>query len=683
MLSTSMSPRDQGYAAESLDDLDLESRSGQAGESSHAQMEEDSKDKSFQRAGTKDSRFMHPDDSLHLHWYETTVRLRGMFYIFFSLAVVMALSLGCTAEAFFFIMASPEDSGLSFGIVVGILLTPLSLLLTAIYVDECIDMGLDAADKPSFGLFRAAVTAATRCFGKVQTDHVERALVLFVETVPIIFAIISLVMSPSKVYWYKEVGRGYCLGGLICALCICITYIACHAHVGHIPARDELMAELYHNMGPLGRFRRAEGSGAHELIDKPNHWGRACCFGLLGLCIEIGVILVFLFFHRLYAICIGELLATLLWAFALRSYAPRLLGKAFWCTLIFFILLAASLLMGTMQSAEPNPSELDPMVLGPASMNFNTSLESRLPLHFEASPLSPHPASPICRTSWGEEGGLKNWGLSILDLSIMAFASSFGGEADVREGLGKMLNGTFPDWELLEVENWNTTGRWIVVAIPSRNVRIISVRGTTNLRDAYANLQIYSAIVVLQLMGILTPVLSLMPQTVIQRVAGGGITKSFRQRFRVEARLADAARKHKEEAKKAGQVLVMTGHSLGGALVGAVSTQVGVPGVGFSPPGLLFQKFQWDLDLVQLTRAFTVVQPTNDVVPQVDSQRGLIEWLPCGESALTCHRLTHTACALWAQCGDSRPRDWRPTCSRWFGPEDLNLPVGEGEGRKA
>ena len=64
MLSTSMSPRDQGYAAESLDDLDLESRSGQAGESSHAQMEEDSKDKSFQRAGTKDSRFMHPDDSV-------------------------------------------------------------------------------------------------------------------------------------------------------------------------------------------------------------------------------------------------------------------------------------------------------------------------------------------------------------------------------------------------------------------------------------------------------------------------------------------------------------------------------------------------------------------------------------------------------------------------------------------
>ena len=150
------------------------------------------------------------------------------------------------------------------------------------------------------------------------------------------------------------------------------------------------------------------------------------------------------------------------------------------------------------------------------------------------------------------------------------------------------------------------------------------MRGTTNLRDAYANLQIYSSIVVLQLMGILTPVLTLMPEGVIQRVAGGGITKSFRNGLRVEARLADAARKHKEEARKAGQVLLMTGHSLGGALVGAVSAEVGVQGIGFSPPGLFFQKYQWDLDVSQLTKAFTVIQPTNDIVPQVDRQ-GLLK----------------------------------------------------------
>ena len=381
-----------------------------------------------------------------------------------------------------------------------------------------------------------------------------------------------------------------------------------------------------------------------------------------------------MFFNKLYAICAGELLATVLWAFALRSYAPRLLGKAFWCTLVFFVVLAASLLMGTLQAAEPNPADLDPLVLGPAAAGFNQSLDSGLPLHFESSRLSPSPGYPICRTSWGGKEAL-----NILDLSIFAFASSFGDEADVREGLGKMLDGVFPDWQLLEVESFKTTGRWIVVALPSRGVRIISVRGTSSLRDAYANLQIYSSIVVLQLMGFLTPVLSLMPKGVIQRVASGSITKSFRRSFRVESRLSEAAWKHKEEARKAGQVLLMTGHSLGGALVGAVSTQVGVEGIGFSPPGLFFQKYQWDLDLFQLTKAFTVIQPTNDIVPQVDVQRGLIEWVPCTESTLTCHRLTHTACLLWAQCGDVRARDWRPTCSKWFGPEDLNLPQAGAE----
>ena len=184
-------------------------------------------------------------------------------------------------------------------------------------------------------------------------------------------------------------------GGLIWALCVCFSYISCHIHVGHVPWRDALMSELYHNMGPIGRFKRAHGTDSHSLLfDKPNHWGRACCYACLGLCIEIGVVVLFLFFHRLYAICIGQLLALLLWAMALRSYAPRLLGKAFWFTLIFFIALTSSLLIGTVQSAVPDPSRLEPLVWGPASAKFNDTrltLDTSLPLNFETSDFSPSP----------------------------------------------------------------------------------------------------------------------------------------------------------------------------------------------------------------------------------------------------------------------------------------------------
>ncbi|CAE7313249.1 ppiB [Symbiodinium sp. KB8] len=132
---------------------------------------------------------------------------------------------------------------------------------------------------------------------------------------------------------------------------------------------------------------------------------------------------------------------------------------------------------------------------------------------------------------------------------------------------------------------------------------------------------------------------------------------------------------HEAEAKAAGQKLLMTGHSLGGALVGAASAAHGVDGIGFSPPGLYYQVQKFDLTLADLQSTFAIVQPANDVVPRVDKQRGMIQWIQCLESAAQCHRLTHTACELWARCGDSSKRDWRQTCSRWYsgGPNgDIN-----------
>lgn len=72
-------------------------------------------------------------------------------------------------------------------------------------------------------------------------------------------------------------------------------------------------------------------------------------------------------------------------------------------------------------------------------------------------------------------------------------------------------------------------------------------------------------------------------------------------------------------------------------------------------------------------KSFTLVQPANDVVPRVDKQRGMIEWIDCDTSAPTCHRLTHTACELWANCGDFRKRDWRKTCSQWYSEGCLAL----------
>merc|ERR1712217_152346 len=98
-----------------------------------------------------------------------------------------------------------------------------------------------------------------------------------------------------------------------------------------------------------------------------------------------------------------------------------------------------------------------------------------------------------------------------------------------------------------------------------------------------------------------------------------------------------------------------------------------VSGVGFSAPGLYYQTRQFDIAEVSLQDSFTNIQPNNDVVPRVDTQRGMIQWLYCDLDPISCHKLTHTACELWAQCGDQRDRDWRKTCKRWYTKRLLNL----------
>eukprot|EP00913_Durusdinium_trenchii_P004805 g4463.t1 len=208
-----------------------------------------------------------------------------------------------------------------------------------------------------------------------------------------------------------------------------------------------------------------------------------------------------------------------------------------------------------------------------------------------------------------------------------------------------------------------TVGRWVVIALPKMKLRVISVRGTSNVQDAFADLKLYSSVAVLQFMAILTPVLSLMPVSVTRRLVNSHLTNTLFGNKAIWDRLQHAAARHKKEARDKGEILLMTGHSLGGALVGAVSSVIKVDGIGFSPPGLYYQVLKYSGTLQGLYDSFTVIQPSNDVVPRVDKQRGMIEWIDCDTPPATCHRLTHTACELWVKCGDARKRSWRQTCS--------------------
>eukprot|EP00931_Biecheleriopsis_adriatica_P058045 TRINITY_DN34481_c0_g1_i1.p1 TRINITY_DN34481_c0_g1~~TRINITY_DN34481_c0_g1_i1.p1 ORF type:complete len:678 (-),score=103.51 TRINITY_DN34481_c0_g1_i1:344-2377(-) len=625
---------------------------------------------------------LHPNDDMHKHWYETTVRLRATYFVFFSLAVYLALALGLTMELFFAVMATPPTQGMttSWGVIVGIMLIPVLLLVTAIFVDEIVDIGLDGMDLPAFGLVRATITTSIRSLRpNFKASKTEQGLLTAFEGIPLLTAFVSACLLTPRIYWYKNLLTGYCLGGLIFGLLLAVVYVVSHIHVGHDPSRDEKMSTAYYNMGHVGDFKDVEDAVDEPALEKKDaHWGRFTAYISVALGIQILNVILFATLHAFVAVFLCQLLATVMLALAVHSFAPRLLGKAFCITYVFFIVLTLGLLLGTMAEIGPDAAKtgIKPLALGPAAEGYGNGSKAfgDLPLDFVLSDASPTPGYPICSAHWGYWGMRVEEKLDILDLAGIAYASSFPEANEVRHSLWAFFNGTeLQHWNLLEVESAGTVGRWVVVEFPRQRLRVVSVRGTSTVQDVYADLQTYGSIAVLQMMSMMTPVLSLLPVPVTEMLVSGSFARIVFGQQDIFKKLATAVEGHKKEADRLGQKLLITGHSLGGALVGAASASFGLEGIGFSPPGLFYQSMKLDVDWKQLQYSFTVVQPSADIVPRVDTQRGMIEWIGCQANPGTCHRLTKSSCELWSRCGDRRKRDWRRMCSNWYSRSMINL----------
>jgi hypothetical protein len=117
---------------------------------------------------------------------------------------------------------------------------------------------------------------------------------------------------------------------------------------------------------------------------------------------------------------------------------------------------------------------------------------------------------------------------------------------------------------------------------------------------------------------------------------------------------------HVTELKaRVGDRLVLTGHSLGGAMAGMVGAKTQTPAVSFSGPGLLFTRGRFDLSEAAIRDYVLTIKPRSDIVPQVDELGGLVQEIECRRSnPLACHSTQTHLCELYASCGDKRNRDW-------------------------
>merc|ERR1711879_135329 len=98
--------------------------------------------------------------------------------------------------------------------------------------------------------------------------------------------------------------------------------------------------------------------------------------------------------------------------------------------------------------------------------------------------------------------------------------------------------------------------------------------------------------------------------------------------------------------------MVLTGHSLGGALVEVVAAHLGMDALVFSAPGTRYLENVFAMGQ-QPSQKYVNICPEHDLVPRVDDHFGVVQKILCRNkigntsSSPYCHGLIKTGCELW------------------------------------
>jgi hypothetical protein len=253
-------------------------------------------------------------------------------------------------------------------------------------------------------------------------------------------------------------------------------------------------------------------------------------------------------------------------------------------------------------------------------------------------PVDPHPYA-ICSKRW--------YGMTVVDygfLANLAYQSDPFFDQDLR-----ILFPNFTDARI--VYTYNLTASFYDLYIPSKNLSVISVRGTHLLIDLIQDLHIWKEIALLQFSSYIGPFTNFWPEqmtaTVIYAVSlFEDLSVSSEDNQSYYSPLHDYVARI-----KGSRDIVMTGHSLGGGIVNIVGSKLEIPTVSFSPPGITFSRMKLGLSLNQINRMCTNIIPDNDAVTKIDKSGGLIQHVDCDQDFTKCHSVQRTIMTLIKSCG--------------------------------
>ncbi|KAJ3319856.1 hypothetical protein HDU76_000431 [Blyttiomyces sp. JEL0837] len=171
-------------------------------------------------------------------------------------------------------------------------------------------------------------------------------------------------------------------------------------------------------------------------------------------------------------------------------------------------------------------------------------------------------------------------------------------------------------------------------------VSVVAVRGTSNLNDVFQDLYLWSTSGLLQMSTYMGTLVNAWPAETVDSLA------SFIMTFGpIDSTLVywNEVENHVSKLLAQNRTVLMTGHSLGGAIAGIVASHKSIPAASFSAPGLGYSTLRYGLDLDTLQKYTMNVVPWHDAVPSFDLQVGLVQTIPCVEDEAQQYRFIATS----------------------------------------
>ena len=226
--------------------------------------------------------------------------------------------------------------------------------------------------------------------------------------------------------------------------------------------------------------------------------------------------------------------------------------------------------------------------------------------------------------------------------------------------------------------------------IPSKNLSILSFRGTHTLTDVFTDIELWISSVIVRYFDYLFPFVISVSN---ENKAHIGVLTLFTQKiFRtslIDRYIEDFSNYIDNFSfpiiKENNDDVLVIGHSLGGGLAKVIGIKYGFSVLSLSGGGVAVIQNKYkrkDIDY-QLLSIIDVV-PEKDLIPQVGFPTGSIYRVPCKDGIINCHNLKRTICQIVGSCG-SNSIDLVNHCDEYlkrkfgYGISDLQKPINISE----